>query len=232
MKRTCVFISIFLSLVVPLRAQEDQPHDTMRLGGVRLGMDLLPFAGFLFDPPMKGYELFLDAEFSDGWYLVAEGGRLKYDKTEPGYSYSMKGSYMKMGIDHNFLKRLPEENESLFWGLRVAAADLTHEAPEVTIRDGYWGDLNTAIPAANLRPFWFEVTAGIKAEVLKNLFLGWNVRGHFLLIYPKEVMQPYIIPGYGNAEKKFPVTFNYVISYRFPYKLRVREKKRRMVPGG
>lgn len=223
MRRTFVFLWIFLSLSWTLQGQGNIT-DTLRYGGVRVGVDLLPFAGHFMDPPMRGYELFLDAEFSDGWYLVAEGGRLRYKKEEPGYAYSMKGSYLKLGIDHNILKRKPDENESLFWGLRLAAVDMTHEAEAITIRDGYWGDLHTALPPDRVRPFWFEVTAGIKAEILKNFFIGWNVRGHFLLIYPKGVMQPYIVPGYGNAEKSFPISFNYVLSYRFPYKLKAMTK--------
>jgi len=201
--------------------------DTMRLGGVRVGIDLIPFAGFFLTPKLKGFELSLDAEFSDGWYLAAEGGRLKYDKTEVDYSYSMRGSYLKLGIDHNILKRAPEENESLYWGLRLGVVDMTHEAGEITIRNGYWGDLNTSLPPDHLRPFWFEAVIGLKAGVLKNFFLGWSVRGHFLLIYPKGVMQPYIVPGYGNAEKNFPITLNYTLSYRFPYKIRVKEKKKK-----
>ncbi len=219
-------ISLFL-LTLTGTGQDLTNGDTIRYGGVRFGIDLIPFIGFFTDPPMKGYELYLDAEVSDGWYLVAEGGRLKYHKTEPDYAYRMKGSYLKLGVDHNILGRRADENESIFWGLRIAAVDMTHEAEEITIHDDYWGDLNTSLPPDHLRPFWFEVTVGIKAEVLKNFFMGWNVRGHFLLIYPKEIMQPYIIPGYGNAEKNFPVTFNYVLSYRFPYKLKVKQKKKK-----
>lgn len=222
-----IFSGISLLLGAVTLAQPPAVTDTLRTGGVRVGVDLLPFAGYFMDPQMRGYELFLDAEVSDGWYLVAEGGRLKYDKTEVDYAYSMKGSYLKLGVDHNILGRDPRESESIFWGLRIGAVDMTHEAEEITIRDGYWGDLNTALPADRLRPFWFEATIGIKAEVLKNFFMGWNVRGHFLLIYPKHVMRPYIIPGYGNAEKKFPVTFNYTLTYRFPYKIRVKEKKKK-----
>ncbi len=225
MTRTLRYIFSGISFLLALSAAGQKPAaDTLRYGGVRVGVDLLPFVGYFLDPPMKGYELFLDAEFSDGWYLVAEGGRLKYHKTEVGYAYSMKGSYLKLGVDHNILGRDPRENESIFWGLRIGAVDMTHEAEEITILDGYWGDLHTSLPADRLRPFWFEATIGIKAEVLKNFFMGWNVRGHFLLIYPKHVMRPYIIPGYGNAEKKFPVTFNYTLTYRFPYKLKVKTK--------
>jgi len=80
-------ISLLLVLTFSVRAQLPETQDTIRYGGVRVGVDLVPFIGYFLDPPMQGYELFLDAEFSDGWYLAAEGGRLRYHKTEPDYSY-------------------------------------------------------------------------------------------------------------------------------------------------
>ncbi len=228
MTRTLRYIFSGISLLLALTAagQEMPARDSTRYGGVRIGVDLLPVVGYFLDPPMKGYEFFVDVEISDGWYLVGEDGRLNYEKSEVDYAYSMKGTYLKAGIDHNILKREPWENESIFWGIRVGYARMTHEAKEITIRDGYWGDLYTSLPSDRQHPFWLEATIGIKTEVMKNFFMGWNVRGHFLLIYPKHVMQPYIIPGYGNAEKKFPLTFNYILSYRIPYKLKAKTKKK------
>ncbi len=211
-----IYLGISLFSAVTVYSQTD----STRYGGVRFGLDLLPFAGYLQTPQQKGYEITLDAEVKDGWFITAGGGSLTYDKNEVDYDYSMNGYYARIGLDHNILPRLPQENGTIFWGFRVATGSFTQQPDRITIRDGYWGDYGTSLSAQQVHPFWAELTVGIRAEVLKNLFLGWNVRGHFLLRLPKDILTPYIIPGYGNSQKNFPIGFNYMISYKIPYKLK------------
>ena len=201
--------------------------DTMRYGGIRVGVDVVPLVGYFLSPKQTGAAFTVDAEFRDGWFIVAEGGFMNFKKTEVDYSYSNNGRYLKIGVNHNFIARKPNQNDIAFWGLRLATGSFTHAANPITIRSGYWGDYVTSVGAEQIHPFWTEITAGIKVEMFKNFFLGWNVRGRFFLQLPKESLAPFIVPGYGYAGKSFSIGFNYTLSYRIPYKIKVRTKKKK-----
>ncbi len=223
-----IFSAISLVLVLPAFSQEEEAAaDSMRYGGIRFGIDLVPFIGYFLTPPQKGLDFSVDAEFRDGWFAVAEGGYLNYDKAEVDYFYHNEGRYLKVGVDHNFIARKPGENDIIFWGLRLATGVFTNSADPVVIRNGYWGDHNTSMGPVTRRPFWTEMTAGIRVELFKNFFMGWNVRGRFLLHFRDSDLPPFIVPGYGYAGKSFSIGFNYTLSYRIPYKIRVIEKKKK-----
>lgn len=218
MIKTLKYICLGISLLTacPVYGQTD----STRYGGIRFGVDLLPFIGHFKTPRQQGFEITLDIEFRDGWFITTEEGSLSYNLEKVDYDYRMDGYYARIGIDHNILTRLPQENEIVFWGLRIATGKFTHSADRVTIRNGYWGDYQTSGKTEGIHPFWFEFTGGIRAELVRNLFIGWNIRGRFMLKLPEDTMKPYIIPGYGNTIRNISMGFNYTISYRIPYKLK------------
>ncbi len=210
-------------LALPLFSQ----GDSLRYGGVRIGADLVPFAGYFFTPQQKGAAFTVDVEFRDGWFLTAEGGYLNYRKNEVDYTYLNDGRYFRAGIDHNFVSRLPSENDIIYWGVRLATGSFTHSVDPVVIRSGYWGDHRSSVAPETMHPFWTELTVGIRVEMFKNFFIGWNIRGRFLLQLPNSNFPPFIVPGYGYAGKSFSIGFNYVLAYRIPYKIKVRVKKKK-----
>ena len=212
-------------LTLPVFSQGDSLR--MRQGGVQLGVDLVPAIGYFLSSPRRGAALMTDVEFRDGWFITAEGGYLDFTKEETDYRYMNNGMYFKAGINHNFIPRLPQENDIVFWGLRVATGSFTHSVDPVVIRSGYWGNYTTSLPEERVHPFWAEMVLGIKVEMLRNFFVGWNVRGRFQLHLPHSNFPPYIVPGYGYAGKSFSIGFNYTLAYRIPYKIKVIEKKKK-----
>ncbi|MCD6201871.1 MAG: hypothetical protein J7K46_08715 [Bacteroidales bacterium] len=221
-----IFSVTSLLLVLPAFSQK-QGTEAMRYGGIRIGVDLVPFVGYFLTPPQKGAAFTMDAEFRDGWFAVIHAGYLNFNKEEADYTYHNDGRYLKFGINHNFVPREPGESEIIFWGLGIATGVFTQSADPVVVRNGYWGDYVTSVGPVKMRPFWAEMTAGIRVEMFRNFFMGWNVRGRFLLQLPNKTPEPYIVPGYGYAGKSFSVGFNYTLSFRIPYKIKVIEKKKK-----
>ena len=221
-----IFSVISLLMAIPAFPQE-QGTKIMRYGGIRFGVDLVPFVGYFLTPQQKGAAVTADAEFRDGWFAVINAGYLDFNKEEADYTYHNNGRYLKIGINHNFVPREPGENEIIFWGLGFATSVFTHSADPVVIRNSYWGDYVTSVGPVKMRPFWVEMTAGIRVEMFRNFFMGWNVQGRFLLQLPDNEPEPYIVPGYGYTGKSFSVGFNYTLSFRIPYMIKVIEKKKK-----
>jgi hypothetical protein len=91
----------------------------------------------------------------------------------------------------------------------------SHEADNVLVPGGYWADPPPqTIPKTSLTAHWIEFVAGVKAEVLKNFYLGIIFRGEFMIVSPKDkYAKPYQIPGYGKGTNTFVLGLNYYVSY-------------------
>src|SRR5690606_31009242 len=82
-----------------------------------------------------------------------------------------------------------------------------------TITDSAWGTFSGSVPATHLTAHWIELTGGVRVEVAKYVFIGWNMRGKFLVNAKKFVeLPPYNIAGYGKGEKNSVFDFNIYLS--------------------
>jgi hypothetical protein len=75
---------------------------------------------------------------------------------------------------------------------------------------------------------WLEVVVGMKAEVLKNIYVGFSVRMNKILTNSKpENFDNLYIPGFNRTYNgDFGVGFNYTVSYFLPiYKTKSSPKK-------
>jgi len=62
---------------------------------------------------------------------------------------------------------------------------------------------------------WYEVVAGVRVEIIKNIFMGWTVRNSHLIGQDAEGdVAPWYIPGYGkNISSNWSI--NYTLGYHF-----------------
>jgi hypothetical protein len=146
---------------------------------------------------------------------------------ETSFNYKSHGYYFRAGVDYNFLKNLNiEQYEMVFGGARLCYASVDHSAWGVEVTSDYWGKEQIIDVNDNtVQTFWLEIAGGVKAELFKNVFIGWSVRGRIRLyqtdnpVKEEQVfkqMDPVYAPGYGKGIKRAGVGFNYSVFYRLP----------------
>lgn len=187
--------------------------------GLRIGFDLSRIPMHFLNPYRTDIAIQADLRIDSNLYLAAETGwnRTHLDN-KPVFNYISNGNYLKAGVDYNFIKRkLPQEDNSIYVGLRYGLARMQRKIPQYTISDPYWGNVDGHFSSKTLLPQWAELVAGLKVEVLKNLFLGWGLHIRVLTTQniDKEV-RPYLIPGFGKATHNAVFDVNYTLSYRIP----------------
>ena len=212
--RSCFSIILLLLFICSVsKAQEE------RTKGVRIGYDISRLAVKILENERTAFELSVDYELKPNFYLAAEGGAQKYLLTDSLYHYTSKGFYARFGIDFNMLKnRAENQYEMVFVGLRYGYSNLDHSTDNILIGENYWGQGDmTQLGTTTIQAHWIEAAVGVKAELFKNIFIGWSVRWRVMIYQTRDpVLKPIYIPGYGRGEKKSLIGFNYSIFVRIP----------------
>lgn len=183
---------------------------------IRLGVDVSAFFRQIIEPEVQQYEFSADSEVIFNWFAVAEGGFMRVNADREDFSYKASGYFGRLGFDYNLLGRnSPAQNDLVVLGLRYGFSILTHEAPHYFISNPYWGDYSGSLDESNFYQHWIEFSGGVKTEVLKNLFLGWNLKTRVRLTETKEPdLKPYYIGGYGRGTRTAPVMVHFSVMYR------------------
>lgn len=211
--KTALLIAAIATLVGPLSGQ-----DTLRTFGPRFGIDLSRFAYYFTYPAEIGAEISMDFEVYKNIYPIVELGYSSMSETEEQFDYASGGSYARVGAEYNLLSSKDRSiHHSITLGFRYGISVFTHRAENMAIRSDYWGDLMVDFHEANLTGHWGELVGGMKAEVAPNFFLGWLVRYKILLNPDMDpLVQPELIPGYGNGSKERGFGFSYSVFYKIP----------------
>lgn len=189
------------------------------LYGLRLGMDLSRIPVHYLNPYRTDLEIHTDLRVDSDLYAAVDGGwnKTRLDNS-PVFRYNAQGMFLKAGVDYNLLKReFPAESNILYVGVRYGIARMRRNIPGYRVSDPYWGDVEGHFSGKTLLPQWGELLLGIKAEVLRNLFLGWSLHARVLItqhIDPQ--VRPYLIPGFGKATHNAVFDISYSLSYRIP----------------
>ena len=215
-----LFISLFLAVKVCSYSQADT---TYRATGIMFGVDLSRFFVKIWDPVQKNMEFSVNAEIRNNLYLTGEGGTISTLFDDKNYHYESQGNYFRLGMEYNLLKRAPGESYMLYGGLLYGFSSFSHQADYITITDEYWGTATGSLPETKLTGNWLEIKAGIRVNILKNIFLGWSLRTRFYLMGQTDPnMTPFLIPGFGKGDKNTTIGMSYSIFYRIPYKIKIR----------
>ena len=134
-------------------------------------------------------------------------------------SFTAKGFYEKIGVDFRINKALENgkpTNNLMLLGLRLGFSSFNYSINHLPVVDEYWGG-SSLTNYDNLRTnkVWYEIMAGIRVEILKNTYVGWNVRYKSLLSKKSTgEIYPWYIPGYGTNINSTPNwEFNYTVGY-------------------
>lgn len=224
LKYSISILFLLLSLGVSAQELEEEPEEEQRVNIVdsahqlRLGFDV---SRLYFNEVQKklekrtAYELQLDFYWRRDLYLVAEGGFGEASLNYPDLAYTNNNTYLRLGFDKSILPRLRQNDwDMALIGLRYGLGFINRGAATYSIKDDIWGTVTNTVPAATQTAHWVELTGGVRVEVVKGAFIGWNIRGKFLL-NPKQFTElpPYNIAGYGKGEKKSIFDFNVYLSY-------------------
>ena len=223
-------------------AQSPTPRDTTavrqktdyRPSALRIGVALNDIIRTVSNAQDTRYSGQADLAFGR-FMLVGEYGIAKTSQANnpeisdiPAFTYESQGSFFRAGVDVNLLKdrqlgTYDAKDDIFLFGLRFGRAQ-TDDRLQFDTNDPVWG-LTTATQENNgLVTTWVEMTAGVKVEVLKNVFLGYNLRFKFARNFSGEpTLLPYFIPGFGRSDKEERFGFDYSIFYRIP--LRRQSKK-------
>lgn len=204
-------------LMMPAGVHAEQETDTLFVPSVRFGVDLSGFARQLFETETLPVEFSADVEWRENFFIAAEGGWLTVDVNRETHRYQASGYFFRLGHDFSIFRGgAHNPNDVFLVSLRYGYGRVRHEAPHIVIPDPYWGDYETSLSSEEYAAHWLEAGIGMKAEVLRNLFLGWSLRGRVRIANTSDpLMQPYIISGFGKSDNS-ALMVHYSIYYRIP----------------
>lgn len=215
------FIFLFMGFITQAQDTITKPKylDTY---GLRIGTDLIKASRNFWDKNYTGFEVSVDYRLDKKKYIAVEFGIEDKFTEEDQLSFTTKGMFIRAGLDYNVYENWLDMNNMIFVGGRYGFASMSQTLNSYNIYEtsSYFPNQtiypNTTTNA--LSAHWLEFVAGVKAEVAKNLYLGFTFRMKLLLAQKQpEDFENLYIPGYG---KKFSgnigAGFNYSVSYNIP----------------
>jgi len=213
-----IFSFLFCILLgFPLYSQDiELEKDPWKITGVKIGMDVGRFSSYILKPEKTSYAGSLDIGFNNKYFAVFEYGYSEIHLEKTLYDYFSDGTFWKVGFDYNMLKKYPTDYLGI--GFRFGQASFDHFAENISKDYSHWGSNITSTPLIKHSASWVEVTIGVKAELIKNVYFGWSalIKVH-VTGGTDNSFQPYDIPGFGNPSNAINLGANYFIYYQIPF---------------
>lgn len=191
--------------------------------GVRFGADLSKIIQSFYNKNYKGIEFVGDYRVTKNYYLAGEIGNENITVEDNRLSFTTQGTYLKVGFDYNSYENWLDMRNMIYIGMRYGASTFSQTLNSYSIYNTstYFPEASTVISGEKyngLTSQWIEVVLGLKAEVLKNIYLGFSVRVNRLLTNTKpDNFDNLFIPGFNRTYNgDFGVGFNYTVSYFLP----------------
>lgn len=190
--------------------------------GLRLGIDISKIVLSAIDKNYKGLEIVSDYRVAKNWYVATELGYETKTTNEFYTSSTSNGKYIRLGANYNVYKNWLDMNNEIYvggrYGLALFKQTLNNYTPNVN--STYFPSENKISNISeNLKTHWAEFQLGIKAEIFKNLFVGFSgsYKIGIKIEEPKNFKSLYS-PGFNKIFKsKTGFGFNYTISYLIPF---------------
>lgn len=239
MRHTSKFIFSLSILLVSFigTAQEAKKKDSIapktEKFGIRVGVDLFKLTRSFYEDDYRGIELVGDYRLTKKYFIAAELGNESKTVDELNLNFTTEGTYLKVGFDYNAYENWLDMENMIYLGLRYGVSSFSQTLNEYQIynSDPYFNEGGISYPGEKfegLSAQWAEVVAGVKAEVFKNVYVGFSMRLNYLISNNKpESFDNLYIPGFNRTYNgKFGAGFNYTVSYFLPlYKSTVKAKE-------
>jgi len=190
--------------------------------GLRLGIDALKLSRGFYDSNYRGLELVGDFKLTRKHYLAAELGNENSTVDDAQLNFTTKGSYIKAGFDYNGYENWRGMHNMLYVGMRLGVSTFSQTLNSYSIYYAHTYFPKPTITSGEqfngLTAQWIEVVAGVKTEILPNVYLGMSVRLNNLIANKKpDNFDNLYIPGFNRTHGgNFGASFNYTISYFIP----------------
>lgn len=188
--------------------------------GLDVELDAVPLISNLFNEAgTYRYEAMARFNLKNKYYPVVEAGyEGKQELLYSGINFQGSGLFYRLGIDLNLIRSVSTQvaNNKFIVGARLGMSDFSYDILNIPFNNPYTG-LTSRIDYNGLThtAFWFEIVAGIRIEILKNVMTGWTIRSKNPLGERRPgTTSPYYIPGYGKSGNGV-WAFNYTIGYQF-----------------
>jgi len=230
---------VLLSLVGNAQEKDVKPKDSIppkkERYGLRVGVDLFKLTRSFYEKDYRGLELTGDYRLTRRHYLAAEIGNENKTVDDDRLNFTTQGTYLKAGFDYNTFQNWGNMENMIYVGLRYGVSSFSQTLNSYTIYNPnpYFGQLDVIQSGQKfngLSAQWFEVVAGVKAQVFNNVFVGFSFRLNRLLSQKlPDSFDNLYIPGYNRTYNgNFGVGFNYSVSYLIPlYKSTVKAKAKK-----
>ena len=175
----------------------------------------------------EDYEFAVDYYFKRDLYFVAEAGWGSASIDYPDLKYNSRNSFFKLGIDRSLLARaFAKDWDIAMVGIRYGMAPIKRGQATYTVVDSFWGNNTGFIEETDLTCHWIELTGGVRVELYRGLFAGWNVYGKFRVNSNSfKELPPSYIAGYGKGDKNTAFDFNFYLSYALRWRREVKMPK-------
>jgi hypothetical protein len=207
---------LFMILLPAVSSGQDTISFPLRFGlGAALYSPVSALAGIY----PRGLELNGIYDIDERLSVALDGGYSRFVHDNYNYRYENNGLYMRLGVDYNLLNPVLAEGRYFAGGsLRYGLSGFTHTTP-VMEYDSYWGNYTSSAVSSFQMAHFLDVSPGIRAELFKNVFIGWSVNMRVLIWSGAgKDLRAVEIPGFGNGSKKFSAGLNYYLSLRIPYR--------------
>lgn len=235
MQRISIFIiNLMVLMVLPLTSfsqetldpLEEHTRDTIIVKqkyGLRLGGDIGKLIRTFIDDDYKGFQISGDYRLTKRLYLAGELGTEDRTHKTDYLNVTTSGSYFKAGIDYNLYTNWLDMENLIYTGLRAGASTFNHTLNQYTVytTDQYHPHFSSseAKEFNRLSAVWTELVIGVKAEILTNLFLGFDTQLKILITDDQPSnFENLFIPGFNRTfdSGRFGFGFNYNMTYLIP----------------
>lgn len=198
------------------------PADSTRwLNGFTVNVDVASLVTSTFiNNGMYSSEAGIQLDLKHKFFPTFEVGVAGANKvSNDNINFKTNGLFERFGIDFNLRKKKPDSkptNNLFTAGIRLGMSNFKYDVTNVTITDNYWGG-STSIDYRNQNAskIWYEFVVGVQVEVIKNFYMGWNIRVRNLISKDiSGVVSPWYIPGFGQNNGS-NYGFNYTLGYHF-----------------
>ena len=204
-------------------AQEDEEETEARISlfqGVMIEVDVFSAVMSAVNRETYSFEANMRINLGERYFPVVEVGFAGANKISiHDYGFRTDGFFARIGLDYNMLQPNTETTSIrryFFIGGRYGFSPFSYDVTNVLINNEFWGE--NAIRnfyGETTTKHWFEAVAGLRVEVLNNIYMGWSARLRMQLNRNRiGEISPWFIPGIG-IQNAGNWGFQYTIGYKF-----------------
>lgn len=188
------------------------------LHGVTVGLDIWDPVMRLLGQDYGGASAWATVNLHNRFFPRFEMGLSQADITPDGMNFTFKSPmapFFKIGCGYNIFYNSNPDYQLIF-GANYGFTPFSYTIENVKLLSDYWpGETDLTFPKTSATAGYFELTAGIKVRIVKNISLGWTFKYHTVIHEGRSTVgKPIYIPGFGKRGN--PITGAFSVMYTLP----------------